>query len=35
MKAEQYGKYLAKYAGKIDANDIRAFERFIIEAKNA
>ena len=34
MKAEQYGKYLAKYAGKIDANDLRAFEKFIIEAKN-
>ena len=35
MKPEKYWKYLAKYAGKIDANDMRAFEKFIIEAKNA
>ena len=35
MKPEKYWKYLAKYAGKIDANDMRVFEKFIIEAKNA
>ncbi len=35
MKAEQYWKYLAKYAGKVDANDMRAFEKFIIEARNS
>lgn len=34
MKAEEYWKYLAKYAGKIDPNDMRAFEKFLIEAKN-
>lgn len=35
MKAEQYWKYLAKYAGKVDVNDMRAFEKFIIEARNS
>ena len=35
IKAEEYWKYLAKYASKIDAKDMRAFEKFIIEAKNA
>ena len=35
MKAEEYWKYLAKYAGKLDANDMRSFEKFIIEAKNS
>ena len=35
MKPEKYWKYLAKYAGKIDADDMRAFEKFIIEAKKA
>ncbi len=35
ISPEKYGKYLAKYAGKIDANDMRAFETFIFEAKKA
>ena len=35
MKAEQYGKYLAKYASNIDPNDLRALEKFIVEAKTA
>lgn len=34
MKAEEYGKYLAKYASKVNVEDMRAFERFLIEAKN-
>lgn len=33
ISAEKYGKYLAKYAGKIDANDLRAFENFLIDAQ--
>ena len=35
MKPEEYWKYLAKYAGKIDADDMREFEKFIIEAKKS
>ena len=35
MKAEEYWKYLAKYAGKIDPHDIEKFEKFIIEARNS
>ena len=35
IKPEQYWKYLAKYAGKINVEDVKAFEKFIVEAKNA
>ena len=35
ISAEKYGQYLAKYAGKIDANDLRAFEKFLIDSGKA
>ena len=35
MKAEEYWKYLAKYASKVDPNDMRAFEKFIREANES
>lgn len=35
LSAEKYGKYLAKYAGKIDANDLRAFEKFVMDSETA
>ncbi|MEI6426531.1 MAG: hypothetical protein WCO66_04230 [Candidatus Absconditabacteria bacterium] len=35
ISAEKFGKYLAKYSGKIDANEMKAFQKFILEAKNS
>ena len=32
IKAEEYWKYLAKYASKVDPDDMRKFEKFITEA---
>jgi hypothetical protein len=35
VSAENFGNYLAKYAGKIDANEIKAYQKFLLEAKTA
>jgi len=35
ISAEKFGKYLAQYAGKIDANDMELYQKFLLEAKNS
>jgi hypothetical protein len=35
MSAEQFGKNLAKYSRRLDANEMQAFQKFLMDAKKA
>jgi len=35
ISAEKFGNYLAKYSGKIDPNEMKAFQKFLLDAKGS